>query len=218
MTQVHSLSLRLTPVHKFLASRNEETVWETKCSNMFLMETDSCLLLLFLICVFLVFLMECCNRSSLKSERPMCDGRPFASPLFRRLAGRGPFFRGFPFRWTLQLTVSLARCLTYTMSCLSFIALWLHRSESALLQEVQPAKDIGLICCKTLPTKSVTCLQVGPFPLSGRRLYLQDPTNQALHFPMKIYLTNNEETLSLLLSIYVGGAMLFNNLKYNKVV
>ena len=48
---------------------------------------------------------------------------------------------------------------------------------------VQPAKDIGLICYKTLPTKSVTCLQVGPCLLSGRRLYLQDPTNPALHFP-----------------------------------
>ena len=79
-----------------------------------------------------VFQIECCNRSSLKSERPMCDGRPFASPLFRRLAGRGTFFRGFPFRWALQLTVSLARCLTYTMSCLFFAALWLHRSESVL--------------------------------------------------------------------------------------
>ena len=27
---------------------------------------------------------------------------PLASPLFRRLAGRGAFFRGFPFRWVLQ--------------------------------------------------------------------------------------------------------------------
>ena len=127
-------------------------------------------------------------------------------------------FRGFPFRWALQWTVSLARCLTYTMSCLFFTALWLHRSQSVLLQGIQPANDIDLICYKTLPTKSVTCLQVGQCPLSGRRLYLQDPTNPALHLPMKIYSTNNRETLSLLLHIYVGGAMLFNHLKYNKVV
>ena len=133
----------------------------------------------------------------LSSQKGNLDGRPFASPLFRRLAGRGPFFRGFPFRWALQLTVSLARCLTYTMSCLSFIALWPHRSQSAMLQEIQPAKDICLICCKTLPTKSVTCSQVGPCPLSGRRVYLQDPTNPALHLPMKIYSTNNEGTLSV---------------------
>ena len=87
-----------------------------------------------------------------------------------------------------------------------------------MFQEIQPAKDIGLICCKTLPTKSVTCLQVGPCPLSGRRLYLQDPTNPALHFPTKIHLTNNKGTLSLLLHIYVGGAMLFKHLKCHKVV
>ena len=31
----------------------------------------------------------------------MCDGRPFATPLFRRLAGRGALFRGFPVRWAL---------------------------------------------------------------------------------------------------------------------
>ena len=201
-----------------LSIKERRNCVRSKYSNLFHMETDSCLLLLLLICVFLVFQMECCNRSSLKPEWPMCDGRPFASPLFCRLAGRGPFFSGFPFRWALQLTVSLARCLTYTMSCLSFTALSLHQSQSALLQEIQPARDINLICYKTLPTKSVTCLQVGPLPLSGRRLYLQDPTNRALHLPMKIYLTNNEETLSLLLHIYVGGAMLFNHLKYNKVV
>ena len=31
------------------------------------------------LCVFLVFLVKCCNGSSLKPARPMCDGRPFAS-------------------------------------------------------------------------------------------------------------------------------------------
>ena len=72
------------------------------------LETDSCLPLLVLICMFLVFLMVCCKRSSLKPARPMCDGRPFASPLFRRLAGRGPFFRGFPFRWALKFVFSHA--------------------------------------------------------------------------------------------------------------
>ena len=160
--------------------------------------------------------MECCNRSSLKPERPMCEGRLFASPLFRRLAGRGPFPR-FPFSMGASMD-RLFGSLPYTMSCLFFTALWLHWSQSVLLQGIQPANDIDLISYKTLPTKSVTCLQVGPRPLSGRRLYLQDPTNPALHLPMKIYSTNNRETLSLLLHIYVGGAMLFNHLKYNKVV
>ena len=138
-----------------------------------------------LICVFLVFLMECCNRSSLKTARPMCDGRPFASPPFRCLAGRGPFFRGFPFRWALQFAFSLARCLTLqdatpcsredllyecgrpcdTPSCLFSTALWLRQSQSILTQGVQQTKDIDLTCYKTLPTKSVTCLQVGPMSL-----------------------------------------------------
>ena len=36
----------------------------------------------------------------------MCDGRPFASALFRRLAGRGALFRGFPFRWVLHFVLS----------------------------------------------------------------------------------------------------------------
>ena len=73
----------------------------------------------------------------------MCDGRPFASPLFRRLAGRGAFFRGFPFRWVLHFALSLTRSITVhdatpysredplyecgrpcdTMSCLFFTAL-----------------------------------------------------------------------------------------------
>ena len=47
--------------------------------------------------VFLVFLKVGCNGSSLKPVRPMCDGRPVASPLFRRQAGRGALFRGFLF-------------------------------------------------------------------------------------------------------------------------
>ena len=108
----------------------------------------------------------------------MCDGRPFASPLFRRLAGRGPFFCGFPFRWALQFDISLTRCLTVydavscsmedhlyecrrpydTKSCLFSAALWLQRSQTLLVQEIQPAKDIDLTCYKTLPTKSITCL------------------------------------------------------------
>ena len=140
---------RLTPFHKFLASRIEEKAWENQCSNVLLSDTESCLLLLPLICVFLVFL-KCCSRSFLKPARPVCDGRPFASPLFRRLAGRGTFFCCFPFRWALQFAFSLTRCLTLqdatpccrkdflhgcgrpcdTLSCLFFTAPWLRQSQS----------------------------------------------------------------------------------------
>ena len=57
-------------------------------NGMPFLEAHSCLHLLHLTCVFLVFLKVCYKGSSLKPVRPMCDGRPFASPLFRRLAGR----------------------------------------------------------------------------------------------------------------------------------
>ena len=45
-----------------------------------------------------------------------------------------------------------------TMSSLFSTALWLQRSQSELVQEIQPAKDIDLTCYKTLPTKAITCL------------------------------------------------------------
>ena len=154
-----------------LSTRIEEMVLENLCSNLLLLEVDSCLPLLHLTCVFLVFLVRCCNGSSLKPARPMCDARPFASPLFRRLAGRGALFRGFPFRWVLHFVLSLTRSITVhdatscfmedslyecgrpcdVMSCLFFPALWLQRSQSLLVQEIQPAKDIELTCYKTFP-------------------------------------------------------------------
>ena len=94
--------LRSTYGLKFAVLRIAETVWGNQWANLLRLETDSCWLLLLLICVFLVFMMMCCNRSFrkpaiwLRIARPMCDGRPVASPLFRRLAGRGPFFTHFP--------------------------------------------------------------------------------------------------------------------------
>ena len=73
------------------------------------LEVDKHLPLLHLICVVLVFLLKCCNGFSLKPARPMCDARHFAFPLFRRLAGRGAIFRGFPFRFVLHFVLSLTR-------------------------------------------------------------------------------------------------------------
>ena len=118
MIQVPSWSLHSTYGHKFSASRIAEAAWENQCSNLLRLGTDSCLILLLLIFVFLAFLMMHCNNSSLKPAiwpriaRPMCDGCPFASSPFCRLAGRGPSFRGFPFRWAIQFVLALARCLT----------------------------------------------------------------------------------------------------------
>ena len=76
MTKVHSSSLRWTLARKSSASKIAETELENRCKH---------LLLLHLTCVFLVFLVKCCNHR-----------------FFRRLAGRGALFRGFPFRWDLH--------------------------------------------------------------------------------------------------------------------
>ena len=39
----------------------------------------------------------------------MCDGCPLASPLFRRLAGRGVSFFWFLLRWVLRLAAFVTR-------------------------------------------------------------------------------------------------------------
>ena len=106
MTKVHSSSERSMLVHNFSAFKIEETELENQCSNLPLLEVDTHLPLLHLSCLFLVVLLKCCNVFSLKPTRPMCVGRPFASPLFRRLAGRGAFFCGFPFRWVLRFVLT----------------------------------------------------------------------------------------------------------------
>ena len=51
-----------------------------------------------------------------------------------------------------------------TLSCFLF-ALWLHRSQSILVQEIESAKDIDLTCSKTFPFKASTCLEAGPMSL-----------------------------------------------------
>ena len=107
MTKVHSSSQRSMLAHKSSASKIEETELENQFSNLLRLEADKLLPLLHLICVFLVFLLKFCNGFSLKLTGLMCDDRPLASPLFRRLAGRGTFFCGFPFRWVLHFVVFL---------------------------------------------------------------------------------------------------------------
>ena len=150
--------------------------------------------------MLLVFLTTCCSRSSLKLARPLCDGRPFASPLFRRLAGRGSFFRGFPFRWALQFVFSLVRCVTLqdaaprqredslfecgrphdTLSCLFFTALWLRQSQSISTMSI-------LLATRRCRPSLSRAYKWGPCPLSGQWLYLQDLINPALHLPMKVH-------------------------------
>ena len=116
--QVPSLSLHSTYDHKCSAMRIAGTVWEKRFSHLLHLETNRCLILLLLICVFLAFPMVFCDKSfckpvlRLRMARPMCDGRSFASSPFCRLASRGPSLRGFPVWLTMQLATYLARCLT----------------------------------------------------------------------------------------------------------
>ena len=110
----------------------------------------------------------------------------FSPPrLFAAWRVEAPFFRGFPFRWVLHFALSLTRSVLLhdaascsredspcervgpcdTLSCFFFSALWLQRSQSLLVQEIQSAKDIDMTCFKTFPIKAATCLQVGPMSL-----------------------------------------------------
>ena len=105
MTKVHSSSQRSTLAHISLASNIEETGSENRCSNLLLLDEDSCLPLLHLTFVFLVFLVKCCSGSSLKPARPMCDGRPFYLTAFSPPGGsRRPFPR-FPFSVSSTLCI-----------------------------------------------------------------------------------------------------------------
>ena len=105
MTKVPVLSLRSTPADKSSVSRFDDTALET-CVQSCPFWTLTCLHQLQQTCVFLVFLVKCCSGSSLKPTQPVCDGRPVTSPIFCRLAGRGAFLRGYPFRWVLHFALS----------------------------------------------------------------------------------------------------------------
>ena len=120
MTKVHSSSQGLS-AHMSSALSFEKTELENLRSHLPPFEAESCLLLLHLTCVLLVFLVKSCNGSSLKPAPPMCDGRPLASPLFRRLAGRDGFYLRFPFRWVLHLALSLTRSITVHVAALHSI-------------------------------------------------------------------------------------------------
>ena len=109
----------LTSVHKSSAFWTAGTGWENWFSNLQHPDTNICLTSLHLACAIPVFLMMYYDRLFVKPAiwlriaRPMCDGRPFASSLFRRLASRGPLFRGFPVWWPFHLAIYLSRCLTF---------------------------------------------------------------------------------------------------------
>ena len=155
--------------HKSSASKSAETESKNRFSNIDPLGSGQTFTLVHLICLFLVFRLRCYNGFSLKPTGLMCDGRPLASPLLRRLAGRGAFFGSFLFRWVLRLAALLIRGFTLfesstysredslddcprpcdPLSCLLFSALWLRCNQSILVQETPSMKDVNLICSPT---------------------------------------------------------------------
>ena len=138
MTKLHLSSQRSTPAHRSSALKIEETVLENLCSNLRFFFGSGQMFTLAAPDLYFPGV----SREVLQRIISMCDGRPFSSPLFRRLAGRGVFFRGFPFRWVLHFVLSSTRSVIIhdatscskedsldecqrtcdTMSCLFFIA------------------------------------------------------------------------------------------------
>ena len=104
-----------------------------------------------------------------------------------------------------------------TLSCLFFTDLWLRQSTSILTQ-VQQTNDIDMACTTHFRPSPSHAYKWGPCPLSGQWLQLQDLIHPVLHLSMKIPMTNIQKTLFQFSHIDVGGAMLFNHLKYNEVV
>ena len=95
------------------------------------------------------------------------------------------------------------------LSCLCFTALWLQLSQSFLIQENQPAKDIDLTCSKASPIKATTCLQVGPmsldWPLDRIARFDQSSPSSSPEDP------NDEQQGGALPHVPVGNRMLFNH-------
>ena len=102
--------------HKSSAFMIADLEWENQCSRLHHPDTTKCSVSLLLICVSLVFLMLCCCKLlgkqalRLRFARPLCEGRPFASSPFRRIASRGLLFIcGVPFLWWMQVAIYVCR-------------------------------------------------------------------------------------------------------------
>ena len=173
----------------------------------------------------------------LRIARPVCDGRPFASSPFLRLASRGSPFRGVPEWWLIQLAIYLARCLTLhdpvlccresaqtqcsrpydTLSCFFHTALWPGQCKSILTQ-TQHRAELDKACNRIFPFASITCSQAGPMscPLSGPWLQQEDSISLVFGCRGKMQMMNILKTLISLLHIYPGDAMLFNRQRYSE--
>ena len=189
MIQVPSLSPRSISVHTFLAPRIEETVWENQRSNLLFWERTvvwSC-------CSWSACSWHswwCIATKSISQASHLAQDRSANVwwPRFRFLAfsppgGSRSLFSRFPFsmgktrhaRYGSMPGIAI-RCASPwrgfsveggrphdTLWCF-FTSLWLGQGQS-IFSQVQQTKISDLTCFKTLPTKSVTCSQVGPMSL-----------------------------------------------------
>ena len=141
---MHSSSQRSILAH--MSSASKKRSWKTGVQICSSWKRTKHLPCLHLSCLFLVFLIKCCNVFSLEPT-----GSMFASSPFCRLACRGAISGGFPFPWVLHFVLSSTRSVIVhdtascsreilslngrpcdALSCL-FSALWLQQSQSLLV-------------------------------------------------------------------------------------
>ena len=171
---------------------------------------NSCVASFLLVCLHLIFLTTFCNKwlvkhaLRLRIARPMCDGRPFASSLFRRLAIRGLFFLGGALiLWPLQVAIYLCirlfpndhvphrwktnqiRCKRPydTLTCHLHTATWLGRSQSILtqLEHISKPEDV---CCRVSPLSLTICWPMEPDFFEWPLIQPEGPM-QAEHAPSR---------------------------------
>ena len=159
----------------------------------------------------------------------MCDDRLLLRlSAFSPLGGSRPLFPRFPFPMGFRIcalsgslpdltgrsTVHQERSPALMRSpARHFIAPFLHRplaSAESIYIDAGTANqryrfDLLQRRCRPSPLNAYKC---GPCPLSGRWLHLQDLINPALHFPMKVPITNIQKAFF----------QLTDHLKYNEVV
>ena len=146
MTQVPSLSLGSTSVHRFSAPRIVETAWENPVFKLAPLGNGQ-VFALTAPDLHVPGIPDGVATGSLSRQHGQCVMAALSPPrFFARLAGGGSSFRCFPFRWALQFVFSLVRSLTLrvttshskenppyecsrpcdTLSCLFVTALWLR--------------------------------------------------------------------------------------------
>ena len=158
----------------------------------------------------------------------MCDGRPFASPPSRRLAGRGAIFRGVPFRWVLHFVLSLTRCLTIhdVTSCTRRI-LYMNVGANIITCRASSFLPNGVSGARKSAREGYRPDLLQDVPDQGQHMLtsgahvpgLASGSNRKIRSIQTFFLTtNNNEALFQLPHAPVGGRMLSNHHKFYRVL